>query len=281
MAIVIGQAREKSGNEFPIARRGRGAGVSDQFPWYDSLWLTQFVRAKKFISLHHPARVAEFTRALEPLRTRPAFRDRLLDGFLAKDQVETILSAYRAVRRDQLELHELASHGRFVVHDHPLLMELHATLAADVGRLVGEDVEPSYSFLGMYNTNGFCDVHLDEPISKWTLDYCIEQSSPWPIAFSEVVPWPEAFEYGDADWQERIKSSSKHRFISHAMLPGQAVLFSGSSQWHFREPFADLRAKNHCSLLFLHFIPAGMKEVAEWQNWEAIFDVPGLTSALQ
>lgn len=251
------------------------------FPWYESWWLTRFVHAKEFISLHRPARLAEFTQVLGPLRTRPDFRHQLLEGFFSKSHVAMIHAALHSIRKDQLKLHEIASHGRFVVHDHPLLQELHAAAAADVSRLTGEAVEPSYTFLGLYKMNGRCDVHLDAPIAKWTLDYCIEQSAPWPIAFSQVVPWPEAFEYGDTSWQERIKASPRNRFTSVAMNPGDAVVFSGSSQWHYREPFADARAEHHCSLLFLHFIPAGLKEVAEWQNWERLFDVPGLTLALQ
>lgn len=252
-----------------------------EFPWYDSWWLDRFVRAKRFISAHRPARLAEFVRAMEPLRTRPDFQLKLLERLPGNDQAETILAAYRSIRQEQLELHELGSHGRFVVHDHPMLQDLHASLAKDVSQFVGEKVEPSYTFLGMYNRDGHCDVHLDAPVSKWTLDYCIEQSAPWPIAFSEVVPWPEAGEFGDPDWRERIKASPRHRFVAQSLLPGQAVVFSGSSQWHYRERFADSGARHHCSLLFLHFITAGMREMAEWKNWEALFEVPGLCEALQ
>ena len=251
------------------------------FPWYDSWWLTRFVCAKEFISLHRPARLAEFTRALAPLRTRPDFRHQLLADFFSKSDADTVRTALQSIKKDELELHEIASHGRFVVHDHPLLRELHSAAAADVSRLVGEAVEPSYTFLGLYKMNGKCDAHFDAPVSKWTLDYCIEQSAPWPIAFSQIVPWPETFEREEAGWQERIKASPQNRFTSLAMKPGEAVVFSGSSQWHYREPFAEPGRQHHCSLLFLHFIPSGMKEVAEWHNWERIFDVPGLTLALK
>jgi len=108
------------------------------FPWYDSWWLKRYVRAKHYISAYRPSSLPEFTRAMEPLRTRPDFQLQLLERLPGEDQAETILSAYRSIRKEQLELHELGSHGRFVVHDHPMLDDLHGALAADVSRLVGE-----------------------------------------------------------------------------------------------------------------------------------------------
>ena len=82
-------------------------------------------------------------------------------------------------------------------------------------------------------------------------------------------------------WEEHIRLSSGHRFTSLTMEPGQAIVFSGSSQWHYREPFRHSGAQSHCDLLFLHFIPAGMKEVSEWKNWERLFSAPGLTEAIR
>ena len=255
-------------------------GVSKHFPWYDSRWLTRYVLAKKYIAQHHPAQLDPFTEAFSPLRTRADFELKLYDSFFIEEQVKTIQTALRTIKPPQLETHELIQHGRFVVHDHPMLIDLHAAVAPLVGELVGEKVEPLYTFIALYNRNGQCPVHLDAPVSKWTLDFCIEQSEPWPIAFSEVIPWPEDFGGGHDGWEERIRFSSGHRFSSVSMEPGQAVIFSGSSQWHYREPFKNPGARSHCSLLFMHFIPAGMKGISEWKNWESIFSAPGLTEAI-
>jgi hypothetical protein len=251
------------------------------FPWYDARWLTRFACARQYMARHRPDRLASFMSALEPLRTRADFETCFLDSMLSRSQVAQIEAAFHSVRQEQLELHELSSHGRFVVHDHPMLAQTHLEAAEQVSRLAGERVEPYYSFLGLYTQKGRCDVHLDAPDSKWTLDYCIEQSAPWPISFSNVVAWPEPGDFEDPDWEQRIKRSPALRFTSVAMEPGQAVFFSGSSQWHYREPVAAPRVTDHWSLLFLHFIPAGMKEVAEWRNWESMFAVPGLGEALK
>lgn len=241
----------------------------------------RYVRAKKYLARHHPDQLDAFTKALDPLRTREDFQLKLKDRFFTEDQARTIQIAFKSIKPDLLETHELIQHGRFVVHDHPMLIDLHAAVAPTVSEIVGEMVEPIYTFIALYNRNGKCPVHLDAPVSKWTLDFCIDQSESWPIAFSEVVPWPEDFDGGNERWEDQIRFSSGHRFESVSMKPGQAVIFSGSSQWHYREPFTNPGARSHCNLLFMHFIPAGMKGVSEWKNWENIFSAPGLTEAIR
>jgi len=255
--------------------------MSREFPWYDSWWLTRYVRAKEFIALRYPASLNAFTQAFRPLRTRPDFREKLLDNFFTPDQARIIQTTLQAIKPDLLETDEIGTHGRFVVHDHPALIDLHAAVTPYVSELAGEEVEPSYTFLALYNRNGKCDVHLDAPLSKWTLDYCIEQSEPWPVAFSEVIPWPEAFDQGGGDWEASIKRSRDHSFKSYAMNPGQAILFSGSGQWHYREPFTNPVARSHCSLLFLHFTPVGTRNLSQWECWEAHFGIEGLTAAIR
>jgi len=255
--------------------------MGEEFPWYDSWWLTRYARAKAFIAQREPRRLAEFTAAFDPLRTRPDFDLIVLNEFFTDAEADLIRQASYAIKRNQLEMHEVGTHGRFVVHNHAMLQELHAAVAPLVSRLVGEAVEPAYSFLALYTRTGKCEMHLDAPVSKWTLDYCIDQTEPWPISFSEVIPWPERFIAQDQDWETRIRTSSDHHFTTHTLRPGQAVIFSGSSQWHYRDPMSHPGVNSQSRLLFLHFIPIGTKEIAEWKNWEAHFDIPGLTAAIQ
>lgn len=253
----------------------------ERFPWYDAWWLERYVRAKNYIARRDPAGLSAFRAAFDPLRTRTDFATRMLDDFFSEEQFEQVGAAFRAIRPDRLEMHELPRHGRFVVHDHPMLIALHAAIAPAVGRLVGEEVEPAYSFIALYNRNGICPVHLDAPVSKWTLDLCVSQSAPWPISFSEVVPWPEDFPANFDRWEESILHAPEHSFRSVTMKPGQAVLFSGSSQWHYRERFLEAGPQGHCDLLFLHFKPAGTGRISDWEAWEAMFCCPGLTDAIR
>jgi hypothetical protein len=43
------------------------------FPWYDSIWLSNYVTAKNFIKGNHPKKLKGFIEAFEPLRTRKDF----------------------------------------------------------------------------------------------------------------------------------------------------------------------------------------------------------------
>ena len=80
---------------------------------------------------------------------------------------------------------------------------------------------------------------------------------------------------GDGAWSDHIKNS--HSFDSHSMAVGGAVIFGGSSQWHYRDPMPDVTRKDFCTLLFFHFVPAGSTELAKPQNWARIFGVPELS----
>ncbi|MGE0405379.1 MAG: hypothetical protein AB7O65_03695, partial [Candidatus Korobacteraceae bacterium] len=75
---------------------------------------------------------------------------------------------------------------------------------------------------------------------------------------------------------ERIKKSHAYTFTAYSLEPGQAAVFSGSSQWHYREAIQPASGRAFCNLLFLHFIPRGTAELVEPTNWASIFGVPEL-----
>jgi hypothetical protein len=166
-----------------------------------------------------------------------------------------------------------------VVHDHPFFTELQERTVALVSEAVGEPVEAAYNFLSMYTAKGVCAVHMDAPEAKWTLDLCVDQSAPWPIHFSQVLPWPDpaSDNWGEA-WEEKIKRSPAHRFTAHALEPGQAVVFSGSSQFHYREPMTRASGRSFCNLLFFHYIPRGTLELIRPESWARRFGIAELSS---
>ncbi|MCY7281379.1 MAG: hypothetical protein LH610_10885 [Sphingomonas bacterium] len=104
-----------------------------------------------------------------------------------------------ASRTTPREKHEMLRFGRLIVHEAELCTELQAKLTDRISELVNEPVEPSYNFLSLYNNLGVCAVHMDAPSAKWTFDYCIEQSDPWPIYLSQVQPWPEKWRHDGSD----------------------------------------------------------------------------------
>lgn len=246
-------------------------------PWYDSVWLARYVAAKTLIAQIRPAMLADFVAAFEPLRTRKDFKVVDVPKVFDDDTLAAIRRSIEALPQEAARTNEVEQFGRVLARNQPLHAELHKTLAPMVGELVGEPVEASYNFLSLYSEFGVCEPHMDAPNAKWTLDVCIDQTRTWPIHFSQVVDWPEE---SDAhlltDWKAAIRSNPDLRFEARDLEPGRAVVFSGSSQWHHRDPMPEAAPGDHCHLLFFHFLPAGMGEIVRPVNWAAHFAMPEL-----
>lgn len=258
----------------------RPADKVRRFPWYDGGWLEHFVDTKAYILEHCPERLPLFLETLAPLRTAPEFEARHLPGLIDATTLAEIQQAMRALRPDELELHEIKRFGRWVVHDNPILTRLQSRMTRLVEEVVGEAIEPSYNFLSLYTRLGRCPLHMDAPLAKWTLDICIDQSEPWPIQFGKVRPWPEEQVFPVPGWEDAVLADNDNRFSSVVMQPGDAIVFAGSSQWHYRDRLASQHAKSHCHLLFFHFIPRGMRDWLDPAGWESRFGLPGLSAAL-
>lgn len=259
------------------------------FPWYDSVWLHRYVQACELVARHHPERLAEFKEAMRVFETRPSFEVQKLARVFDDATMAEIRATVSALRPDELELHEARLFHRFVVHDHPLFSRLQRQLIPLMSEVVGEAVEVSYNFLSMYTSMGVCPLHLDSPEAKWTLDLCVNQTQAWPIHFSRVQPWPTSWEpsctrpdsglpaarEAQEDWQEAVL---QNEFSSQLMQPGEAIVFSGSSQWHYRNALPAQTTGDKCDLLFFHFIPAGSAELVKPSQWARLFDLPELAS---
>lgn len=266
---VRGPARGDDRGEAATRRRA-------SFPWYDSIWLAKYVRAKAILAERYPLRLPEFEEACSVFRTDPGFRPVYLDRVFDPDVMARIRATIEGYTLRQYELHELAKFGRLVVHDDPYFIELQRNLVQTVSGLVGEAVDTSYNFLSLYQGPAACPIHMDAPSAKWTLDICINQSRKWPLRFSEITPWPETWTMpDDGAWSDEIKA--RHAFDSHSMDVGGAVIFGGSSQWHYRDPMPDVTTQDFCTLLFFHFIPAGTAHLAEPNNWSDLFGAPELS----
>jgi hypothetical protein len=262
-----------------------GMGVADArpsnsrlYPWYDSVWLSKYEEAKSIIRTARPDALAAFIDAFRILRTRPDFNVKFFEQPFDAATLDEIRRVTASLRPTDLELHEARQFGRFVVHQHPFFTELQQRSVPWVSEAVGEPVEASYNFLSLYTSKGVCAVHMDAPEAKWTLDLCIDQGAPWPIYFSEVQPWPDSVtEVWRTDgWENNIKQSSSLEFAPYTLQPGQAVIFSGSSQWHYRDPMPEASRKQFCTLLFFHFIPKGAAELVRPKNWARLFGIPEL-----
>jgi len=252
--------------------------MSNRLKWYDSVWLNKYLAAKEMISRLAPARLPEFVDSFKVLRTDPNFAVTDVPNLFSAAQLAAIKKTIEAIPKHTLEMHEIKSFGRFVVHNNPTFTQMQRELVEMVSGLVGEEVEPSYNFLSLYTRMGICEPHLDAPSAKWTLDVCIDQSQPWPIHLSQIVPWPEERLELDDDWQTAIKQASHLRFQSKVLTPGSGIVFSGSSQWHYRDALPSASKTAFCDLLFLHYIPKGTADIVTPRNWAQMFGIPELAT---
>lgn len=247
-----------------------------KFPWYDSPWLTIYLIAKDFVQENFPQKYDEFVHAFDVFRTPSDFSVMKVPKLFDDDVLHELQRLISQLEHRDAPRDELLTFGRFVKWDLPYVTDLQHRVTDRVSELVGEAVEPSYNFLSLYKEMGVCHVHMDAPFAKWTVDYCIEQSAMWPIHFSQVVPWPEDWMNPGNDWQEAIKNDPANKFVSYEMNEGEALIFSGSSQWHYRNAIERTLETNFCHLLFLHFIPAGTADLKVPANWKDLFDIPEL-----
>ena len=214
--------------------------------------------------------------AFDVFRTSPDFTIKHLPRLFDDETVAELKQILGKLEFGDKTKGELMNFGRFVEWDLPYATTLQEQITDLVGEIVGEPVEPRYNFLSLYKELGVCQVHMDAPFAKWTVDFCIEQSDVWPIHFSKIVPWPEAWKSPGQDWQDQIKNDPGNKFESIAMREGEAVVFSGSSQWHYRNAIERAQDSNFCHLLFFHFIPAGTSALISPANWKDLFDIPDL-----
>jgi len=252
---------------------------SRRYPWYDAWWLHSYAEVKRLIGEKYPERLSEFIDAFEPVRTRPEFSTIEIRNVLDDDLLQRLRETIRALPAQALEKHEFFRFGRHVVHDLPLLTEIQAGLVELVGRHVGQAVEPTYNFLSLYNNFGVCELHLDAPIAKWTLDVCVDQSRPWPIQISEVCPWPEDEAFG-SDWERHLRADPRIRFHEYSHSVGSALLFSGSSQWHGRVRISEGGQQNYSHLAFFHFAPAGSRSLIDPREWPALFGIAEIAGVI-
>lgn len=248
--------------------------MNNVFPWYDSHWLIYYLNAKEIIEKYNPKKLKTFEEAMRPLRTRKDFEVVQLPNALNQETIEQLKEFIQQLETEKKDTHEIFDFGRIVVHNDPLFNKIHASLIDMVSEQVKEEVEASYNFLSLYYDMGVCEVHMDAPNAKWTLDICIEQSYDWQIFVSQTQDWIEEDRYIGADWSKKIKNDPSNNFKPYSLESGSGIIFSGSSSWHYRKPIFQKDKQNHCHLIFFHFCPKGMREIIDYYNWAALFDTP-------
>lgn len=240
--------------------------------WYDAHFLRRYEVARDYLAVVNPGALATFERGFDPLKPPPGFDVSVLQNLFDDDTCAQIKAISRSIKAGHQDLSlksqwEREYFGRQVVWDHPYFLELQRDLLGAASEAAGCTLRTGYNFLSLYGSGGLCDPHMDEPMSMFTLDYCIEQSDEWPIHFSQVVDWPTVETFRQFD-PVAVKDDPGLDFRAFILQPNQALLFNGSSQWHYRN---NIPTGGFCDLLFFHYYPAGCDDLVEPKRWASHF----------
>ncbi|MFN3989773.1 MAG: hypothetical protein ACK4IS_05905 [Erythrobacter sp.] len=242
--------------------------------WYDSHFLRRFEAARCYLADVRPDMIETFEAGFAPLKPRPGFRETVIEEVFDTETFAAILARSHAIAASagDEQARENADFGRDVVWDDPFFLTVQEQVRPRVEALVGTPLTSCYNFLSRYGPEGKCNLHMDHPDAMYTFDFCIEQDEVWPIYVSRVVDWPTA-DFARRFDPEAIIADADYDFAEHLLRPNQALLFNGSSQWHYRRP---KQAGGFCHLLFFHYVPAGCEALVRPLRWAAHFGIAEL-----
>lgn len=150
---------------------------------------------------------------------------------------------------------EFPKFNRQYAHNPPLLVKIHSQLTEFASEQFEEKLKPSYAFLSIYNEQGVCPLHIDRPQCYRTIDYLVSQkvNNGWPLYISKSF---ERNEIKDSkilpETEQEIEEIKKSFEWNEIILnPNDAVLYSGTHQWHYRNKIDGETA----TLIFFHFVP--------------------------
>lgn len=119
--------------------------------------------------------------------------------------------------------------GRTCLHNEPITRMCHKGFGNLVGRIVGESVKPSYSFLAWYGNGTSLPVHTDREQCAWNISLVYDDGgNPWPIY---------------------IRTANLDHCV--ALSAGDAVLFRGAEMPHWRNRLVE---STHHIICFFHFV---------------------------
>lgn len=231
------------------------------FPWYDAHFLQFFEAAKRYLAIVCPQKLEQFCHAFAPLRTPADFAVKEISQVFVPEVLERVREEVRTIPEARLEQHETENFGRLVVYNHSYFTTLQEELLPMVSELVGCRLTAGYNFLSLYGSTGRCAPHMDHPNAMYTLDLCIDQDVEWPIWFSDRIEWPGSELMNNFDPDRLLREVP---FRDYVLKPNNAILFSGSSQWHYRDA---MPKPGFCNLLFFHYYPHGCENLVHFKRW--------------
>ncbi len=160
----------------------------------------------------------------------------ILRDLLNPVQLKLFASYLRGMERAWQLRPDGQDEGRLVRHREPLCEFVHGQVRDVVGRVLGEAVKSSYSYLTLYLPGNRLRRHRDRPQCQWNVSLVLD-STP---SSDEAHAWPI---YIETDRVHEVRLGA-----------GDAVLYSGVEADHWRDPQPELQTS---LVALLHFVPEG------------------------
>ena len=166
-------------------------------------------------------------------------------------KIEDIISSKQQLTL-QRHMRELVSHHyfgplndgqverRMGIHNESVTAALHLRLTKLVGIITGEDLKPSYAYLGCYLDGAELKPHTDRPQCQFNLSIVFDMSD-------EQGQMPEP-------WPIFLKKNNKTTAVNLAI--GSGLLYRGTELEHWREP---LPKGQRAIVCFYHFVKKTFK----------------------
>ena len=166
-------------------------------------------------------------------------------------KIEDIISSKQQLTL-QRHMRELVSHHyfgplndgqverRMGIHNESVTAALHLRLTKLVGLITGEDLKPSYAYLGCYLDGAELKPHTDRPQCQFNLSIVFDMSD-------EQGQMPEP-------WPIFLKKNNKTTAVNLAI--GSGLLYRGTELEHWREP---LPKGQRAIVCFYHFVQKTFK----------------------
>ena len=166
-------------------------------------------------------------------------------------KIEDIISSKQQLTL-QRHMRELVSHHyfgplndgqverRMGIHNESVTAALHLRLTKLVGIITGEDLKPSYAYLGCYLDGAELKPHTDRPQCQFNLSIVFDMSD-------EQGQMPEP-------WPIFLKKNNKTTAVNLAI--GSGLLYRGTELEHWREP---LPKGQRAIVCFYHFVQKTFK----------------------
>ena len=172
----------------------------------------------------------------------------LLKNFVPKQLLEAMNSRLDMLEDSTSWVQDSDLFHRKCLHDEAFFKKIHQDIFTPIVlKRTGENLKPSYSFISHYDSEeSICPIHTDRPQCYLTLDVCLKQHMAWPLYVNpELID--NFFEYS----QEK-KDLAYQNSIEFILEPGDALIYYGSRQPHWRKKIA---SGNFCFMAFFHFVP--------------------------